>query len=81
MPDICPKRLMEDKPDFYDLSFANGDFTKLFGTGKEGMPQKEQFDCVATCYFIDTATNVLDYMECIQHVLKPGGLWVNLGPL
>jgi len=31
--------------------------------------------------FIDTAHNVLDYLECIMSCLKPGGIWINLGPL
>lgn len=34
-----------------------------------------------TCFFIDTAHNVLRYLEVIQHVLRLGGYWVNLGPL
>ncbi len=34
-----------------------------------------------TCFFIDTAHNVLDYMQCINKILKVGGIWVNFGPL
>lgn len=41
----------------------------------------EMWDCVVTCFFIDSAHNVLDYMTCINRILKVGGLWVNLGPL
>lgn len=37
------------------------------------------WDCVATCFFIDTAHNVLDYIETIWNILKPGGVWINLG--
>jgi carnosine N-methyltransferase len=36
---------------------------------------------VVTCYFIDTANNVLDYITTIFNALKSGGVWVNLGPL
>lgn len=36
---------------------------------------------MATCFFIDTAHNVVEYVELIHHLLPPGGLWVNLGPL
>ncbi len=36
---------------------------------------------VVTCFFIDTARNVIDYIEKIWHVLTPGGYWLNLGPL
>lgn len=37
------------------------------------------WDCVATSYFIDTAINILAYIEKIYHILKPGGHWINLG--
>lgn len=40
-----------------------------------------KWDCVVTCFFLDTAHNVMEYIECISKILKPGGLWVNLGPL
>lgn len=39
----------------------------------------ECWDCVATSYFIDTAHNVLAYIENIYKILKPGGFWINLG--
>jgi len=39
------------------------------------------FDLVVTCYFIDTVVNLLDYLWAISRLLKPGGLWVNAGPL
>lgn len=39
------------------------------------------FDCVVTSFFIDTAQNVLEYIEVIADVLKMGGVWINLGPL
>lgn len=39
------------------------------------------FDAVVTCFFIDTAHNVLEYLEVIHHVLRPGGYWIHLGPL
>lgn len=38
-------------------------------------------DVVATCFFLDTASNVLDYLKTIRHVLKDGGVWLNMGPL
>ena len=34
-----------------------------------------------TCYFIDTAHNVIAYIENISRLLKPGGYWINLGKL
>jgi acetolactate synthase regulatory subunit len=41
----------------------------------------DSWDCVATCFFIDTANNIIDYIETIYKILKPGGIWINLGPL
>lgn len=32
-----------------------------------------------TCFFIDTARNIVHYLETIHGLLKPGGLWINLG--
>ncbi|CAR27380.1 hypothetical protein ZYGR_0I06540 [Zygosaccharomyces rouxii] len=39
------------------------------------------FDVVITNFFIDTASNIIDYLHSISHVLTPGGLWINFGPL
>ena len=39
------------------------------------------YDVVASCFFLDTAHNVIEYLENIWKVLKPGGVLVNLGPL
>lgn len=34
-----------------------------------------------TVFFIDTAHNIIEYVETIYNCLKPGGIWINLGPL
>ena len=39
------------------------------------------FDSVVTCFFIDTANNIIEYIETIYSTLKEGGLWINFGPL
>ena len=38
-----------------------------------------EWDCVACSFFIDTAHNVIQYLEKIHNILKPGGYWINLG--
>ena len=43
--------------------------------------QKDLFDAVATVFFIDTAPNLLLYMETVRNCLKTGGIWTNVGPL
>ncbi|TID19548.1 N2227-domain-containing protein [Venturia nashicola] len=40
-----------------------------------------QYDLVITCFFIDTAPNFLSYIRTIKHILKPHGVWINVGPL
>ena len=42
---------------------------------------KEYYDCVITCFFIDTAKNVIHYIDIIYNILKKGGIWINFGPL
>jgi hypothetical protein len=32
------------------------------------------WDSVVTCFFIDTAHNVVEYLEVIARALKPGGV-------
>ncbi|KAF4340510.1 trehalase [Fusarium beomiforme] len=52
-----------------------GDFTTVFDD-KTG-----HYDVIITYFFIDTARNLMSYLDTIKKVLKPGGHWVNLGPL
>lgn len=73
---------------FPDISPANtsstvlhveGDFTTVFKDTPAG-----SYDAVVTLFFIDTARNLLTYLETIHRLLKGngnGGKWINLGPL
>jgi carnosine N-methyltransferase len=54
---------------------VEGDFNKLF------VDKAKHFDAVVTFFFIDTAENVMEYYDTISHVLKKGGIWINMGPL
>uniref|UniRef100_H3CG24 Carnosine N-methyltransferase n=1 Tax=Tetraodon nigroviridis TaxID=99883 RepID=H3CG24_TETNG len=69
-PDVNPQSL----PPKADFSMAAGDFVEIYS-------QPDSWDCVTTCFFIDTAHNVIEYVETIWKILKPGGAWINLGPL
>lgn len=82
VPDIVAYQLLEESSrthtnNFPRFSMAAGDFVEVYGTDEH----REAFDAVVTCFFIDTAPNPLEYLQTIQHVLKPGGYWLNLGPL
>jgi len=37
------------------------------------------WDCIATVFFIDTAHNIVAYIETIWKILKPNGYWINMG--
>ena len=49
-----------------EMSMSASDFLTLYG---------------ATVFFLDTAPNLIRYIETIKNCLKPGGIWTNLGPL
>ncbi|XP_077562060.1 carnosine N-methyltransferase [Haemaphysalis longicornis] len=70
-PDANPSEV----PPEAQFSMAAGNFVEVYSS------QPEQWDCVATCFFLDTAPNVVLYIETIAKCLRPGGLWINLGPL
>ncbi|KAF8655631.1 hypothetical protein AX16_002985 [Volvariella volvacea WC 439] len=40
-----------------------------------------QFDFIVTLFFIDTSLDVFATLDQIHALLKPGGTWINLGPL
>ncbi|KAH8386812.1 hypothetical protein KR093_002725 [Drosophila rubida] len=69
-PDICPVR----NPPKGNIEMAAGDFLEVYKT-------PAAYNCVATCFFIDCANNVIDFIRTIYKILVPGGIWVNLGPL
>ena len=53
-----------------------GDFLLLYNNCKN-----DYFDCIITCHFIDTAQNIIEYIDTIYKLLKKGGIWINFGPL
>jgi SAM-dependent methyltransferase len=54
------------------VKLVEGDFLKVF-------PQDGEFDAVVTLFFIDISENVVDFLSNIHRLLKPGGVWINLG--
>ncbi|KAJ3800951.1 N2227-domain-containing protein [Lentinula aff. detonsa] len=64
------------------FSLVAGDFEEIYG--KESDPNEPQaglWDAIMTCFFIDTAKNIVNYLRVIHKILAPGGVWINLGPL
>ncbi|KAG5888005.1 hypothetical protein JTB14_016629 [Gonioctena quinquepunctata] len=68
-PDVIPLPTPDSK-----FSMTAGDFLEVY-------QHRDEWHCVATCFFIDCAANVVEFIETIYKILKPGGLWINLGPL
>jgi carnosine N-methyltransferase len=82
IPDIHPatelaKTGLSRVPASERMSMSTGDFCVVYGKAEYA----EMFDAVATVFFIDTAPNVIRYIEAVRNCLKSGGIWVNLGPL
>ncbi|KFH46067.1 hypothetical protein ACRE_030450 [Hapsidospora chrysogenum ATCC 11550] len=59
-----------------ELLLTEGDFTTVFN-----VEPRPQYDVIVTYFFIDTARNLASYLDTIKMALRPGGYWVNLGPL
>jgi carnosine N-methyltransferase len=66
---------LKDKDKFGKMKMVVGDFIAIYNN------IKDFYDCVITCFFIDTAENVIEYIDIIYNVLKKGGIWINFGPL
>ncbi|KAA0195284.1 Carnosine N-methyltransferase [Fasciolopsis buskii] len=69
-PDVAPCDLPPNVP----FCMAAGDFVEVY-------KEPNSWDCITTVFFIDTAHNILQYLESIWLILKPGGYWINFGPL
>ncbi|KAK8803709.1 hypothetical protein WA158_001403 [Blastocystis sp. Blastoise] len=72
IPDVCPVNVLKEGVDF---SMCAGDFEECYAKSFN------EWDSIITCFFIDTAPNVINYLEVIYHALKPGAYWINYGPL
>ncbi|KAL0564581.1 hypothetical protein V5O48_017465 [Marasmius crinis-equi] len=71
-PDVVPR-----VGDNLRLHFEEGDFLALNNNNDED----GGYDYIVTLFFIDTSTNILSTLEQIHALLRPGGTWINLGPL
>jgi carnosine N-methyltransferase len=57
------------------MSMVMGEFVEVYKN------QVNEWNSIITCFFIDTANNVISYIETIHKILKQGGVWINFGPL
>ena len=72
VPDVVARDILTNA----DFSMAAGEFVECFGNAES----QNEFDVVVTCFFLDTAHNVISYIETIRNTLKEEGHWINIGP-
>ncbi|SPQ21277.1 b5b06d9e-6abb-46c8-8ebc-5c8a4824b879 [Thermothielavioides terrestris] len=80
VPDVhCATELAqaEQKRPVGSMSMSAADFLCLYAQEDRAAT----YDVVAAVFFLDTAPNLIRYLETILHCLKPGGILVNIGPL
>lgn len=77
IPDVHPATVLASTPGAGAMSMCAADFLCLYGDDEH----KETFDAVASVFFLDTAPNLIRYLEVIWHCLRPGGTLINVGPL
>lgn len=63
MPDHWPNKTVK---------LVEGDFLEM-------LPNDGEFDAVVTLFFIDISKSVIDFLSNIHRLLKPDGVWINLG--
>ncbi|KAK1593999.1 N2227-like protein-domain-containing protein [Colletotrichum navitas] len=78
VPDIHPAtQLAAAGPSAGSMSMCAADFLCLYADDDH----RAAYDAVATVFFLDTAPNLVRYLETILHCLRPGGVLINFGPL
>ncbi|EFX01528.1 methyltransferase family [Grosmannia clavigera kw1407] len=78
VPDVHPAQTLQTlQQTAGSMSMCAADFLCLYGDEEHAAT----FDAVACVFFLDTAPNLIRYLETMWHCLRPGGLLVNVGPL
>ncbi|KAK5223035.1 hypothetical protein LTR72_005872 [Exophiala xenobiotica] len=81
IPDVHPYTAISSRIDAGQpvgaMNMTAGDFILSYST-----PEcRDTFDAVVTVFFIDTAPNLIRYVDTVWNCLKTGGIWINTGPL
>lgn len=80
IPDVDPYNLLsgaDDGSPLPEFSMAAGEFFSIYNHPREA----NQWDCVACCFFLDACPSIVENIQLIHTMLKPGGVLVNIGPL
>lgn len=82
-PDMDPLSIVKAQQDSdsalpqADFSMAAGEFASIYSHPKE----TDKWDAVVACFFLDASPCVIEYLQVIHDMLKPGGVLINFGPL
>jgi carnosine N-methyltransferase len=93
LPNINPNNL----PKTAKFSMVAGDFMDSFAefgneqdrkaklaqgiSLKPNLTHKQQYDCIASCFFLDCSNNIMETLRTCNYILKLGGYLINFGPL
>jgi len=83
IPDVHPRTYLNEKSQgrkthaFERMNMVAADFCVAYMKRE----YRRRFDVLATVFFIDTAPDILKYVEAIHNTLTEDGYWVNSGPL
>lgn len=80
IPDIDPTSIMNFEGNGTPMpifSMAAGDFASIYSKPSEA----GKWDCVCSCFFMDACPNIVELLQIIYNMLKPGGYLMNFGPL
>lgn len=81
IPDVHPGMSLSEAGDGNlqpgEMNMTAADFVAYYSSPN----QHSRFNAVVTVFFIDTAPNIVRYVETVKNCLKLDGLWINLGPL
>ena len=77
VPDVHPSSILAGVETPGEMSMSASDFLCLYGTED----YQNAFEAVVCVFFLDTAPNVIRYIETIRNCLHTGGLLINIGPL
>ncbi|KAB5563036.1 N2227-like protein-domain-containing protein [Coniochaeta sp. 2T2.1] len=77
VPDVHCATEFANAADPGEMNMTAADFL----CGYEKPDKREAFDAVTSVFFLDTAPNLIRYLQVLYHCLKPGGVLINVGPL
>ncbi|KAH8888834.1 N2227-domain-containing protein [Thozetella sp. PMI_491] len=77
IPDVHCASEMASRQGTGEMSMCAADFLCLYSDEEHA----DAYDAVASVFFLDTAPNLLRYLQTIFYCIKPGGFLVNFGPL